>query len=123
MPNIREYPEINADLLKDQGLLDIIQTPVDGIDRHPDIPWRRVSNLALRVMYISSPEKLTPYPSYQLIVHFKKEKPRQHGFVLKQEKDETFAISTVAGADAGLVSLDVETSATIARLLMESLQS
>ena len=45
------------------------------------------------------------------------------GFVLKQEKDETFAISTVSGTPAGLVSLNVEMLATIAGLLMESLQT
>lgn len=121
-PNVRQYTEINADSLIDQGIVDIIQTPVNGIDRHPDIPWNRVSSLAVQATYINTPEKLEPNPHYLLMVHFKKEKPDPVGFVLKQDEGETFSICTVSGAQAGLVPLDMKTSSIIAQLLMSSLQ-
>ena len=58
-----------------------------------------------------------------MYVNFKKENPRPVGFVLQQKQDETFEVSTIAGTEAGLVPLNPEISATIARLLFESLQS
>ena len=37
MANIKIYIEVNADILGDQGILDVIKTPIDGINRHPNI--------------------------------------------------------------------------------------
>ena len=123
MANIKIYIEVNADILGDQGILDVIKTPIDGINRHPNIPWARVCGLTVQAMYISREEDSTLSYHHHMYVNFKNERPRPMGFVLQQNQNESFEVSTVAGTQAGLVSLNPETSATIARLLFESMQS
>jgi hypothetical protein len=123
MPSVLKYPEIDADILKAKGVIDIIRTPIDGVNSHPRIPWDRVSNLALTAMYIKRPEEPIPSAHYHLRVHFEDDLPRPIDFALRQETGETFAISTVSGTQSGQRVLSSETSSIIARLLFQSLNS
>lgn len=123
MPDVPRYHEVNADVLVDQGLLELIREPVDGINRHPYIPWGRMSGLGVQAMYIDDLERPAPSGHHSVIVHFKRERPRPVPFVLKQGQSEDFWVSTVAGTEAGLVLIKNQgLSATAARLIMESLQ-
>ena len=123
IPGTRKYHAVNADVLKDKGILDVIKAPINGIDNHPNIPWRRVSSLTIQAMYIQREDELVPNPFYHLMVNFKRNRPPAIGFGLMQEDDGNFAVSTVSGTKAGMAPLDADMSAVIAESLMASIQN
>lgn len=123
MKEVKLYTEVDANVLKTKGILDILRTPVNGVDRHPNIPWEKLSHLTVYAMRIVDIEKQSSVPFNHLSVHFRDEDPKPVDFGLIEQPDGNFAVSTVSGAQEGHVRLGADTSAIIARLLHDSLRA
>jgi hypothetical protein len=111
------YPEVPADELLDLRILDVIKKPIDGVDRNPFLPWKRVSGLALRASFIGDLGQQRA-PFHNLVLHFNRNRIEPQGFSLKQSlEDETFSVATVSNAPAGLATLSLELSEAVLSLI------
>lgn len=153
-------PEVDASILMEQGVLDIIKAPIDGKSTiHSEIMKTEVASLAVRAAFIkvtvdahfsdfASTDEITP--AHSLIVHFAEpvqvEQRRrllnvlatslalhrdtktinevdQLSFILGQQVDGGYGVSTVSGIRKGLAPLTEEMSRETARLLLASMDA
>lgn len=150
-PRWIHYSEVDAAPLVEQGILDVVSTPVDGGRDLYGMAKRfdRVARVSIKAAYqvpslqtvAPSEDMLAPnkpfltttdienlkahqvIPQHNLIVEFSGRKGKENTlpFLLKHEGDGGYAIATVAGSRAGLAPLSESMSAVVAQLLSQSI--
>ena len=149
-PHWIHYSEVDAAPLVEQGILDVVSTPIEGGRDLYDTAKRfdKVSRVSIKAAFLvsstqsmaTSDNMLAPnkpflttdienleaqqlMPQHNLIVEFSGRTGKENPlpFLLKHEGDGGYAIATVAGSRAGLAPLSEAVSAVVAQLLAQSI--
>ncbi len=89
------FKEVDAESLKDLGVLDVLRTPADGKDRYTWVSWR-TARLAVRASFYQS-EGEPETPEHQIVINNADGRDHSIAFSTEVLDNGNVRIATVSG--------------------------